>query len=301
MIRFSRAAVLASSMLLAAGGMISGDAFAQSAGGGGWFVPKAAHPVPPPPAHAPSHASRPMPQPADDDGSGNGGGDDGDNSSRPPPVLPQPAIPPAPALPKAAPPPAAVIGMISVADVMRQSLAGQQVERELGGRRDELARDAQHAQAGWREEQQKLQSNAKSMTADQIQSQERALQSKVMRAQRQFRDRNRVIQEAAQVALGQIERELVQVIQQVAGSHGMNLVLHSEQVALHVDGQDVTNEVAKQLNVVLPKVYIPAANEDPEVLAKSGKMPTTASPPPGPAPTSSQAAAPAPSAAPAQK
>ncbi|MCH4092242.1 OmpH family outer membrane protein [Acetobacter sp.] len=297
MIRFSRAAVLASSMLLVAGGMVSGDAFAQTAGGGGWFVPKAAHPVAPPPAHVPSHASRPMPQPAEDDGSG----DEADNSSRPPPVLPQPAIPPAPGLPKAAPPPTSVIGMISVADVMRQSLAGQQVERELGGRRDELARDAQHAQAGWREEQQKLQSNAKSMTADQIQSQERALQSKVMRAQRQFRDRNRVIQEAAQVALGQIERELVQVIQQVAGSHGMNLVLHSEQVALHVDGQDITNEVAKQLNVVLPTVYIPAANEDPEVLAKSGKMPTTASPPPGPAPTVSQAASPAPAQAPAQK
>ena len=291
MFRFSRAVMLASSVLLAGSALISGDAFAQSSGGG-WFVPKTAHPVAPPQTHAPTHASRPAPDAEADDG---GQGDDGgEGGSRPPPVLPQPAIPAAPSLAKAAPPPTAVIGMISVGDVMRQSLAGQQVERELGGRRDELAQDAQRAQAGWRAEQQKLQANAKSMTADQIQSQERALQSKVMKAQRTFRDRNRIIQEAAQVALGQIERELVQVIQQVAGSHSMNLVLHSEQVALHVDGQDITNEVAKQLNVVLPKVYIPAAGEDPEILAKSGKMPTTASPPPGPAPTTSQAAAPAP-------
>jgi hypothetical protein len=56
----------------------------------------------------------------------------------------------------------------------------------------------------------------------------------------------------------------------------MNLVLHSEQVALHVDGQDITNEVAVNLNKILPSVFIPAANEDPEQLAKSGKMPTTA-------------------------
>ncbi|NHN87862.1 OmpH family outer membrane protein [Acetobacter conturbans] len=294
MFRFSRAAVLASSMLLCGSVLTSGNAFAQAAGGGsGWFVPKASHPVAPPPAHAPAHSSRPAEAPAQMADEGGEGAEEGEGSSRPPPVLPQPAIPPATPLPKGSAPPTAVIGMISVADVMRQSLAGQQVERELGGRRDELARDAQRAQSGWREEQQKLQANAKSMTAEQIQSQERALQSKVMKAQRQFRDRNRIIQEAAQVALGQIERELVQVIQQVAGSHGMNLVLHSEQVALHVDGQDVTNEVAKQLNLVLPKVYIPAANEDPELLAKSGKMPTTASPPPGPAPTVSQAAAPA--------
>jgi Skp family chaperone for outer membrane proteins len=290
--RFSKAAVLASSFLLG-GAVISNGAFAQAAGGNGWFVPKETHPVAPPPPHqAPRHAPRPAEEPASVADGDDGG--DGDAANRPPPVLPQPAIPPAPELPKASPPPAAVIGMISVADVMRQSLAGQQVERELGGRRDDLARDAQRAQGGWRAEQQKLQANAKSMTADQIQSQERSLQSRVMKAQRDFRERNRIIQEAAQVALGQIERELVQVIQRVAGSHNMNLVLHSEQVALHVDGQDITNEVAKQLNVVLPKVYIPAAGEDPEILAKSGKMPTTASPPPGPAPTTSQAAAPAP-------
>ncbi|MBV1837002.1 OmpH family outer membrane protein [Acetobacter estunensis] len=291
MFRFSRATLLASSLLLAGSSLLSGEAaFAQAAGGGsGWFVPKTAHQVPPP-VHGPSHATRPAPapQPDADEGGDEGGGDEG--NGRPPPVLPQPAIPPAADVAKEAAPPAAVIGLISVGDVMRQSLAGQQVERELGGRRDELARDAQHAQAGWREEQQKLQANAKSMTADQIQTQERNLQSKVMRAQRQFRDRNRIIQEAAQVALGQIERELVQVIQKVAGAHGMNLVLHSEQVALHVDGQDITNEVASQLNAVLPKVYIPAAGEDPEVLAKSGKMPTTASPPPGPQATTSQAA-----------
>ncbi|WP_173581855.1 OmpH family outer membrane protein [Acetobacter musti] len=285
MFRFSRSAVLTASLLFAGSGLASSVACAQTSGGGaGWFVPKTAQP----PVHAAPHTARPAPAPEQ---MSDGGDDNGENSSRPPPVLPQPAIPPAPELPKAAPPPAVVMGIISVADVMRQSLAGQQVERELGGRRDALARDAQRAQAGWRDEQQKLQASAKSMTAEQIQSQERSLQSKVMTAQRQFRDRNRIIQEAAQVALGQIERELVQVIQHVASSHGMNLVLHSEQVALHVDGQDITNEVAKQLNVILPKVYIPAANEDPEVLAKSGKMPTTASP--GDASASPVASAPA--------
>lgn len=287
MSRLSAAALLAAAVLVVPGHSFIESAHAQAAsnssGGAGWFVPKTAHPTAAP---APAHMSRPAPVQAQE-----GDGQDGEeaDNSRPPPVLPQPNIPTAPELPKAAPPPAAVIGIISVADVMRQSMAGQQVERELGGRRDALAQDAQKAQAGWRDEQQKLQAAAKTMSADQIQGQERALQSRVMKAQRDFRERNRIIQEAAQVSLGQIERELVQVIQHVASSHGMNLIMHSEQVALHVDGQDITNEVATQLNVVLPKVYIPAPNEDPEVLAKSGKMPTTAS---------AQAAAPAPAAAP---
>ena len=179
---------------------------------------------------------------------------------------------------------------------MRQSSAAMQVERVLGSRRDELAQDVQKEQASWRDEQQKLQAQAKSLTSDQIQGRERSLQARVMKAQRDFRNRNRIIQEAAQVSLGQIERELVMVLQKVATAHGMNLVLHSEQVALHVDGQDITNEVATQLNKTLPSVFIPEANVDPEELAKSGKMPTTADADPqlprtGPAPAVAPAAA----------
>ncbi|MDG6094373.1 OmpH family outer membrane protein [Acetobacter sp. AN02] len=275
MIRFSGVTCAFASALLACCSLpvVSFAADAPAAGqGGGWFVPRAAHPVAPPPAHV----SRPAVRTAAPDPS-EGDQPEEEDTSRAPPVLPLPPIPTAPELAKGAPPPTAVVGIISVQDVMRQSLAGQQVEQELGGRRDALARDAQREQAGWRSEQQKLQAAAKNMTSEQIQSREHALQSRVMKAQRDFRERNRIIQEAAQVALGQIERELVQVVQRVAGSHGMNLVLHSEQIALHVDGQDITAEVAGQLNKVLPRVFIPAANEDPEVMAKSGKFPTTAS------------------------
>ncbi|GEB85047.1 hypothetical protein APE01nite_08440 [Acetobacter peroxydans] len=242
---------------------------AHAEGGEGWFVPKASQPAAPPQRAASRRAvPQPVALPAPPS--------DSQEADQAPPVLPQPNIPDAPEVVKEAPPPTTVIGVISVGGVMRQSTAAMQVERILGGRRDALAQDLQKEQAAWRDEQQSLQAQAKSLSSDQIQSRERALQARVMKAQRDFRNRNRIIQEAAQVSLGQIERELVQVIQKVASAHGMNLVLHSEQVALHVDGQDITNEVAVNLNKILPSVFIPAANEDPEQLAKSGKMPTTA-------------------------
>ncbi|MFT8722516.1 MAG: OmpH family outer membrane protein [Acetobacter malorum] len=292
--KFNRTAAL-SAALLSISVALAPSAMAQNAGGGGWFVPKAAQQSAPPAAHTQRRAPSPVPLPAAPADSSEA------DQQQTPPVLPLPPIPSMQDLPKSVAPPPTVIGVISVSGVMRQSSAAMQVERTLGGRRDALAQDLQKEQAGWRDEQQTLQAQAKSMTSDQIQNRERSLQSRVMKAQRDFRNRNRIIQEAAQVSLGQIERELVQVIQKVAGSHGMNLVLHSEQVALHVDGQDITNEVAKQLNGVLPSVFIPDANVDPEVLAKSGKMPTTAdadqeTPATGPAPAVAPAA---PAAAPA--
>ncbi|MFT8467235.1 OmpH family outer membrane protein [Acetobacter syzygii] len=267
MMRFSsKAALLGAVCLSFSAALIPA---AQAEGGNGWFVPKSqpAAQAPHPAARNAAPAPVALPAPA---------ADSQEAADQAPPVLPLPPIPSAPEIAKEAPPPTTIIGVISVSGVMRQASAAMQVERVLGGRRDALAQDLQREQAGWRDEQQTLQAQAKSLTSDQIQTRERSLQAKVMKAQRDFRNRNRIIQEAAQVSLGQIERELVQVIQKVASAHGMNLVLHSEQVALHVDGQDITNEVAVNLNKVLPSVFIPEANVDPEELAKSGKMPTTA-------------------------
>ncbi|MBB2204688.1 OmpH family outer membrane protein [Gluconacetobacter takamatsuzukensis] len=246
-----------------------GQGTTPAGGNAGWFVPKSAQPAPAASAPRGPVRTAPVPMPA--------APADGDEAqSQTPPVLPLPPVPPSPDIPRGVAPPVPVIGVISVPDVMRLSSAAQQAERVLGGRRDELARDAQKEQAGWRDEQQKLQAQAKNMASDQIQQRERRLQERVIGAQRDFRNRNRIVQEAAQVSLGQIERELVQIIRQVASSRGMNLVLHREQVALSQDGLDITQQVADQLNKVLPTVFIPAANVDPEVLAKSGTMPTTA-------------------------
>lgn len=293
----STGALLLAGALLAQGPLaLVSTAHAQQ---GGWFVPKGASQ----PADAPAarHRAAPQPQPRPTPIAAAPLDEGPDPQQQQPqgpqvqPILPLPPIPALSDLPKGAAPPAAVFGIISVPDVMRQSSAAQQVEKILGARRDKLNGDAQKEQASWRETQQQIQAAAKGQSQDQVQGKVHALQGRVQTAQKDFRNRNRVIQEAAQVAIGQIERELVQVIKQVSASHGMNFVLHREQVALNVPEFDITPQVVNQLNSTLPSVFIPADGVDPEVLAKSGTYPTTANPapqPPAPAPTPVAATAP---------
>lgn len=243
----------------------------------GWFVPKSAAPAAAPaPAHVRGHhvaappAAMPMPVqgPGPDDQAQGG-------APSAPPVLPLPPVPTLTPLAKGAPPPTAVVGVISVPDIMRDSTAAQQVQKVIVGRRDKLRDDVQREQLVLRDMQQSLQ-DAKNLSSDQARARIRALQQRENDDKRKFQDRSRIIQEALQVALNQIERELVQVIRQVAESHGMNLVLHQEQVALNVQGFDITPQVLSQLNSVLPSVFIPAEGVDPERLAKEGTFPTTA-------------------------
>lgn len=232
----------------------------------GYFIPPAQQQAAKAPVahHAPAHQEA-----AEND----------EDTLQAPPILPLPPVPTAPILGKEAPPPQAAIGIISVQGVMMLSTAAQEIQQVLGERRDRLAREVQKEEADWRAEQQKLQVEARNLTAEQIQKREKHLQERRAKDQRDFGNRARIMQEAYQVAFHQLERVLEQkggIIYNVAAAHGMNLVLHAEQIVLHVDGQNITEEVAAQLNKVLPHVFIPGDGVDPEVLAKSGKMPTTA-------------------------
>jgi Skp family chaperone for outer membrane proteins len=194
-----------------------------------------------------------------------------------------PPVPDIPALPRGPSPPASVLGVLGVPDVMRASTAAQQVEKTIGERREKLNEDAQKEQAAWRDMQQALANDRAKLSPEQIRARERELQDRITKAQRDFRERGNIIQQAAQFGLAQIERTLVGLIQRVAESRGMNMVLHRQQVALNVNEFDITAEVAEQLNKVLPSVIVPPEGQLPPEMAAAPNAPAQAQPAPAPA------------------
>ena len=254
----------------------------------GFFVPKEAAP-----ARAPSRTTRPAPvqqqqlppPPAVQIPSSGptGGGLAADAGDQPVAQLPQPPVPDLPALPRSTTPPVAVIGVLGVPEIMRGSTASQQVEKVISERREKLNEDAQKEQAAWRDLQQALSAQRGSLSAEQAQAKENELQARITAAQKSFRERNRIIQETAQYALGQIERNLIAVIRQVSESHGMNLVLHRQQVALNVNEFDITNQVVEQMNKVMPSVTIAPDGVSPVAMAQAAAEAAKSQPPAPPA------------------
>jgi Skp family chaperone for outer membrane proteins len=280
----SLGALIACCGLAYAQGTTQGTAPATGAGQSpAWFVPKAQSPQPEaaPPTRArsvePQQAVEPPPE-ADQEAA-DAGVDQGDQSD----ALPQynlPALAPLPPLPKTAPPPTAIVGVLGVPDVMRDSTASQEVQKVIGARRDKLAADYQKEQQVWRDLQQQLVNQRDRLSQAQLQQREQALQQRVATETKDFRARNRVIQEAGQISLAQIERVLVAVIRQVAESRGMNLVLHRQQVALNVAEFDITDEVTAQLNTLLPSVVIPPDGQEPTPQNTGGALQASDQTPP---------------------
>ncbi|KAA2212722.1 OmpH family outer membrane protein [Teichococcus oryzae] len=205
-----------------------------------WFVPNQQQPRQQAPAAQQRPAQQPQQRPA------------------------QRAVQPNPApLPPGEPPPAAVIGIVDVPAVQRDSTAFNTVREEIEKRRQKLNDDLQREQARWREEQQQLANQRSTASPEELRNKERDLQERVQDAQRVFRDRSRDIEQAAQQGLQEIEQALATVIRQVAASRKVNLVLPRPLVIYNEPPFDLSPEVTTQLNKILKSVTLPPEGATP--------------------------------------
>ncbi|HYZ20935.1 MAG TPA: OmpH family outer membrane protein [Rhodopila sp.] len=241
--------------------------WAQQSQGGEWFVPgqgrsaapsRSAAPKAPPAATVPPPAALaapgaapagavPLPAPE-------GVPDQTGNPQLQVQLPPAPEIPP---IPKGPATPAAIIGILSVPDVLRVSTAYQAAYKELNARGLKLNEDAQKEQTTLRDLGQALGNERSKLSPEQIRAKEREIQERATEAQRRFGERNRIIQEAGQYVMLQINRTMEQVAQQVALSRGINLVLNRAQILGTTADFDLTPAVADVMNKVLPSVVVP--------------------------------------------
>jgi Skp family chaperone for outer membrane proteins len=267
--------------------------FAQQAQNGEWFVPGQVRPAAPPPASRPAPRSS-MPGPSGAPGvlplTGDGGGDQV-NGAAPPLQFQLPPAPELPAIPKGQATPAAIVGILSVPDVLRVSTAYQVAYKELNARGQKLNEDAQKEQGALRDLGQAFATERSKLTPEQIRTKEKEIQDRATEAQRRFGERNRIIQEAGQYVMVQINRTMEQAAQQVALSRGINLVLNRAQILGTTADFDLTPAVAEVLNKALPSVVVPPDGVSPLAMAPpAGAVPVAAGGPEA-APASTASAA----------
>ncbi len=186
---------------------------------------------------------------------------------------PPPEIPP---IPKGPPTPAAIVGVVSIPDALRVLTAYQAADKVFNERHKKLDEDAQKEQVALRDLGQALANDRAKMTPEQIRQKERELQDRIADSRRKFGERNRIIQEAGQYVMAQINRSMEQVVQQVALARGINVVLNRAQVLGTTADFDLTPEVVEVLNKVLPSVVIPPDGVSPLTMVQPKSEPGAA-------------------------
>jgi Skp family chaperone for outer membrane proteins len=160
---------------------------------------------------------------------------------------------------------------------MRASTAFQHADKEFVARRQKLNEDAQKEQVTLRDLGQALANERAKLTPEQIRNREKDLQDRIAESRRVFGERNRIIQEASQYVMAQIERAVELVTQQVAVSRGINLVLNRAQILGVTNEFDLTPAVVDDVNKILAGVVIPPDGISPVAMqAKEGATPASA-------------------------
>lgn len=284
--QFGRLCAVSAALLMPLAAAAQGPGYFIPPGGGGQRPPAGAQPP-----RAPTAPQPPAAPPLADN-----------NEQQPPPPLqvPLPPLPEIPDVPKGAPPPAAVFGILSVPDVLKASVAYQAAEQEIAARRARMNEDAAKEQKALLEFRDAVIRDRAKYTPDQIRQKERELEERVNAFRTKFAERNRIIQEAGQYVMAQIERTLEVAAQKVAAARGINFVLNRNQLLGTTQEFDLSPQVAEVLNKVLPAVVIPPDGVSVAQMLKDAPGAITAPPAPSaPVPLVVPPTTPAPAPAPA--
>jgi len=189
----------------------------------------------------------------------------------------------------AAPPPASAsslrIGVINVERLVQESALGKEAFNRVKRLNDQKKDEGDKLQKELRDLEQKLADQGSALADDKRETIQKSYQEKAIAFKRFQDDATRELDTAQKKELGELERRVFPVINQVGKDKGYTMIFNKFQAGLLYadDAVDLTDEVLKVFNTT---VAVPAAAKPADASASAKPAPQGAkSPAPAPAPT----------------
>ena len=162
----------------------------------------------------------------------------------------------APGASRAADLPTAVIAVVDVQDILRQSTAMTSIQNQVEKKRSEFQGEVSAQEKRLRDQEQELKRQQSVLAADAFETKRRDFESQVAAVQRQVQERRRVLDHAYGEGLKAVQQELANIIAGMAKQRGFTLVLPEGQTLFAQPSLAITGEVLAQLNKSLPSVKL---------------------------------------------
>jgi Skp family chaperone for outer membrane proteins len=162
----------------------------------------------------------------------------------------------APGAAMAADQPPAVVAVVDVQDILRQSTAMTSIQNQVEKKRSEFQGEVSAQEKRLRDQEQELKRQQSVLAADAFETKRRDFEAQVTAVQRQVQERRRVLDQAYGKGLRAVQQELANIIAGVAKKRGLTLVLPAGQTLFADPALAITGEVLAQLNKNLPSVTL---------------------------------------------
>jgi len=177
------------------------------------------------------------------------------------------------------------IGVINVERLVQESALGKEAFNRVKRLNDQKKEEGDKLQKEIRDLEQKLADQGSALADDKRETLQKTYQEKAIAFKRFQDDATRELDTAQKKELGELERRVFPVINQVGKDKGYTMIFNKFQAGLLYadDAVDLTDEVLKVFNTT---VAVPASAKPADGTPAASPAPSGAKPPaPGPAPT----------------
>lgn len=154
-----------------------------------------------------------------------------------------------------------VIAIIDMQEILKESLAVQEMQRRLEELRSAYQDEFRKKEEALRQRDQELSRERSALSADSFAQRRQELERAVAVAQREIQERRQSLETLFGQGMDQVRLELINIVQDIASKRDVDLVLAKTTVVLVRPDLEITAEALKQLNERLPRIELPAAKD----------------------------------------
>lgn len=173
---------------------------------------------------------------------------------------------PAPGQPLVAP----VIAVVDIDRIRESSNAAKSVRDQLEKHRSTFQDEISKQENDLRNAEQDLNKQRTVLSPEAFNQRRQQFEQRVAEVQRQVQNRRRQLETAMATSMTEVNRAVVDAVQEVATGHGANIVLPKSQIILVDKAMEITDEVLGNVNKKLPsvRVTLPAPTAAPAAATK---------------------------------
>jgi len=149
-----------------------------------------------------------------------------------------------------------VVAIVDVPKILKLSKASKSVREKLEQQRSKFQLEIAKEEASLRNSEKELIKLRKAKKKDAFSKLEQKLQHRFLKVERHVQMRRKALDHASNNAMNIVRKNLVEVVSKISKEKGITLVIVKQQVIWNDSAVDLTDEVLKRLDKVLPQVNI---------------------------------------------
>lgn len=149
-----------------------------------------------------------------------------------------------------------VVIVVDVNKIMTESAAAKSVQDQVATLRKTLKADVDQKESNLRAEDEKLSKERGTLSADDFAKKGQAFQDEVAQSRKDLDGRVAALDKAVNVAMGKIEKQLQDILFDIAKEQHANLVLPKAAILVAESSMDFTDQAMAKINAKLPSVKV---------------------------------------------